>query len=158
MSITAIRGNAPKTESTTSGTQLNMENFLALLTVQLATQNPLEPMNDRDFFAQLAQLGQVQGTEQMTRQLNNLGSMLLEGFGALGVSMQDLGMYQASSMVGKQVTATRKVDGQTEPVEFTGKVEKVTFKDGAMTLSVRDSASGELYEVAMDKVTSISNG
>ncbi|MFQ3677797.1 MAG: flagellar hook capping FlgD N-terminal domain-containing protein, partial [Fimbriimonadaceae bacterium] len=37
-----------------SKSELNMEMFLRLLVTQLQNQNPLEPMNDRDFFAQMA--------------------------------------------------------------------------------------------------------
>lgn len=154
MNISPVR-TAQSQSGTTTGSQLNMDTFLTLLTVQLATQNPLEPMNDRDFFAQLAQLGQVQGTEQMTRQMNSLSQMLLEGFGALGLSVQDLGMLQASNMVGKEVSSTRTLEGQREPQEFSGTVEKVSFKNGEIVLSVRDSQRGDLVEVKMDKLKSV---
>lgn len=39
--------------------------FMRLLVAQLTTQNPLEPMNERDFFAQLAQIGTVQGIDRL---------------------------------------------------------------------------------------------
>lgn len=61
---------------------LDQAAFLQLLTAQLATQNPLEPMSDRDFFAQMAQLGLVQGVDR------------------LAVSMQ---ASQAANLLGKQV-------------------------------------------------------
>ena len=35
----------------TPKSELDMKSFMRLLTVQLTNQNPLEPMNDRDFFA-----------------------------------------------------------------------------------------------------------
>lgn len=47
---------------------LNMDTFLRLLTVQLATQNPLEPMKDSDMFSQISQLGQVQGMQNLQQQ------------------------------------------------------------------------------------------
>jgi len=46
---------------------LDADAFLRLLVVQLSTQNPLEPMNDRDFFAQMAQLGMVDGIGRMRK-------------------------------------------------------------------------------------------
>ncbi len=61
---------------------LDQDTFLRLLVVQLETQDPLSPMTDRDFFAQLAQLGTVQGIDQL-KQSNDLG--------------------QASAMIGKTV-------------------------------------------------------
>ncbi|MEW5882597.1 MAG: flagellar hook capping FlgD N-terminal domain-containing protein [Armatimonadota bacterium] len=51
-------------------TFLDQSAFLRLLTVQLATQDPLQPMNDRDFFAQLAQMGMVQGLDRLQRNLS----------------------------------------------------------------------------------------
>lgn len=46
---------------------LSQDIFLKLLVVQLQTQDPLSPMNDRDFFAQLAQLGTVQGIDSLKK-------------------------------------------------------------------------------------------
>jgi flagellar hook assembly protein FlgD len=45
-----------------------MATFLHLLTVQMANQNPLEPMKDSDLFGQISQLGQVQGMTNLQAQ------------------------------------------------------------------------------------------
>jgi flagellar basal-body rod modification protein FlgD len=96
--------------------ELDMATFLRLLTVQLATQNPLEPMSDRDFFAQLAQLGQVNGMEAMQK---------------------SIAAQQAATLVGKTVLATDPKTG--DPVE--GKVDAVKFRAGVPSLVVK-TASG----------------
>src|SRR5690349_24630235 len=70
----------------TAKSELDMKSFMRLLTVQLTNQNPLEPMGDRDFFAQMAQMGTVQGLDQMKASLQ---------------------VTQASSLLGKTVTAVR---------------------------------------------------
>jgi flagellar basal-body rod modification protein FlgD len=155
MNVSTVRHPNTSQGTTQSGSQLNMDTFLALLTVQLSTQNPMEPMNDRDFFAQLAQLGQVQGTEQMNRQLGNFGDLLNAGLGAMGLSIQDLTMLQSSALVGKGVTATHKVEGQTDPVEFNGKVERVFFKDGQVRLSIKENGTDKIIEVGIDELKSV---
>ncbi|MCC7433437.1 MAG: hypothetical protein IT363_02045 [Methanoregulaceae archaeon] len=121
--------------SSTPGSTLDMETFLVLLTVQLATQNPLEPMSDRDFFAQMAQLGTVQGMDAMR--------------GSLDAS-------QAANMIGKKVTAIRPftvVGNETSPL-VEGKVERVIIRDGRNYLVVREANDG-LVEVEMGNVLQI---
>lgn len=112
-----------------------METFLVLLTVQLATQNPLEPMSDRDFFAQMAQLGTVQGMDAMR--------------GSLDAS-------QAAGMIGKKVNAVRpfSVVGSNNSAVVSGTVERVLIRDGRNYLVVKE-ANGGLVEVEMGNVLSI---
>lgn len=95
---------------------LNSEDFMRLLVVQLATQNPLEPMNDRDFFAQMAQLGTV------------------DGINRLETSLQ---MSQASSLIGHIVQINPGV-GTNEPI--IGYVEGVEVHSGKAFVVVNGSA------------------
>lgn len=111
---------------------LNMQTFLRLLTVQLANQNPLEPMNDRDFFAQMAQLGQVQGFEQMQKQLQTL---------------------QASSYLGKTVTASIQRNSGGPLVQVVGEVVGMEVKNGNQILKVRES-NGGIVDVKFENVES----
>jgi len=123
------------TTPTVKKSELDMSQFIRLLTVQLANQNPLEPMNDRDFFAQMAQLGQVQGMERL----------------------QDASdLQQAQSMMGKRVTALRSMtetgDGQAQIVE--GVVKKLSIKNGEYYLGIQQ-ANGGIVEVGMKSLQSI---
>lgn len=115
--------------------ELSMEVFMRLLTIQLANQNPLEPMNDRDFFAQMAQLGQVEGLDKVQGSLE---------------------MTQAAGMIGKKVTAVRTLTDNGENSLVTGTVEKVTMRDGDRILTVRDQANGGLVDVKIGNVREIS--
>lgn len=120
--------------SKTQGSMLDMQTFLVLLSVQLSTQNPLEPMSDRDFFAQMAQLGQVQGMD------------------ALRASMD---ASQAASMIGKKVTAVRPFSAASTGDQFVnGVVKKVLFQDGTYYLAVQE-ANGGYVQVQMGNVLTI---
>jgi flagellar basal-body rod modification protein FlgD len=116
--------------------QLDTETFLRLLTVQLANQNPLEPMSDSDFFAQVAQLGQVD---------------------SLGRVEQSLAMSQASSMIGKDIVAfrpmTQSASAQNELVR--GRVESLSVQNGETILNVRES-NGGIAQVKMDQIQEVS--
>jgi flagellar basal-body rod modification protein FlgD len=121
-----IKANTPKSE-------MNMETFLMLLTVQLSNQNPLEPMNDRDFFAQMAQLGQVQGMDNIQGTLD---------FG------------QAANLIGKNVTAVRPGD-LSGKATVEGEVTKVAIKNGEQIISVKE-ADGGIVEIPMEAIQTIS--
>jgi flagellar basal-body rod modification protein FlgD len=114
---------------------LNMETFMRLLTVQLANQNPLEPMNDRDFFAQMAQLGQVEGMDKLNKQAS---------------------IDQAQSLMGKRVIAARSgatVDPTKSPT-VEGVVRKLAIINGQHKLMVEE-ADGGLTEVDLNSIQSI---
>lgn len=115
---------------------LSMEVFLRLLTVQLANQNPLEPMNDRDFFAQMAQLGQVQG---------------------LGKLQESIDIAQASGLIGKTVTAVRPfTDEGSGGVNslVTGTVRRLTMRDGERILGIEEP-NGGIVEVKLGNLREV---
>ena len=119
--------SAPKSE-------LNIETFMRLLTVQLANQNPLEPMGDRDFFAQMAQLGQVEGMEKIQGSLE---------------------MDRAAGMLGKTVTAVRTLTEHGENSLVTGVVQKVALKDGDRVITIKET-NGGLVEVKIANIREVS--
>lgn len=126
----------------TSKAQLDMETFLNLLVVQLANQNPLEPMNDRDFFAQMAQLGQVQGNEKMQSSLERMQA--------------SLDLSQAASLMGKTVEALRPgySSSSTNDLTVTGKVIRLQVIDGNRYLGIQQS-DGKVVDVAMDSILEV---
>ena len=121
----------------TPKSQLDMNQFLKLLTVQLEHQNPLEPMGDRDFFAQMAQLGQVQGLDQVRKSLD---------------------ISQAANLMGKNVSAVRPMtDGDTGSNDLvTGVVKRLSVRNGEHYLGIQE-AGGGMVEVKMSAIQSITS-
>lgn len=74
------------------GNDLGKNEFLELLVTQLNNQNPLEPQENGEFIAQLAQFSTVEGVEK----LNSSVSTIMSGF-------QSSQALQASSLVGRKV-------------------------------------------------------
>ncbi len=110
-----------KTEQTD---MFSSDGFLTLLASQIKNQNPLEPMKDTEFIAQMAQFSQL---EQITN--------LAKDTAAMNVSSR---LAQGASMIGK--TVTYLPEGQTTPV--TGAVSAVSMgSDGrSMSLTVNGVA------------------
>jgi len=79
-------------QQTGQSKDLGKNEFLELLVAQLNNQNPLEPQENGEFIAQLAQFSQVEGIEK----LNGSMESLLSGY-------QSSQALQASSLVGRKV-------------------------------------------------------
>ena len=93
-------------EQKTSGkNELKQEDFLSLLTKQLAQQDPFKPVGNDQMIAQMASFATVDGISQMNEQ-----------FGSLNSAMTSNQALQASTLVGRDVlipsaTGVKKADG-----------------------------------------------
>ena len=118
MEVQAVQNQSPQAAASQAFNQLGKDEFLLLLITQLRNQNPLEPMEQKEFIAQLAQLNSV---EQMKQLNSNITEFLKSGE-----------LSQASSLLGKHVKAM--AEGLEEPVS--GVVSKVGVVDGETVLTV----------------------
>ena len=84
---------------------LDKSSFLKILVKQLEHQDPLNPMNDREFIAQMAQFSSLE-------QMQNVAE-----------SVQSMKSFQANSLVGKYVIGKDFITGR--PLE--GNVDQVMF-------------------------------
>src|SRR5215213_2575640 len=76
---------------------LGQEDFLKLLSVQFQSQDPMKPMEDTAFIAQMAQFSSLQQSQTLAQQMTQMRSN------------QDL--VTASNYIGRQVTVDAGVDG-----------------------------------------------
>ncbi len=68
-SATAAQQN---TFTAAAGNTLGKDAFLQLLLMQLRNQDPLNPMNDREFITQMAQLSSLEATQGLNSQVDML--------------------------------------------------------------------------------------
>ena len=93
---------ASNSNTGTEGSALGKDAFLQLLVTQMQNQNPLDPQDNGEFVAQLAQFSSLEGMQT----LNSSVSSIASGF-------QSSQALQASSLVGRNVivqTDTTQVD------------------------------------------------
>ncbi len=85
---------------------LDQSDFLALLTTQLANQDPFDPMDNKEFISQMAQFSSLAGMDDLN-----------QSFGALASSLSSNQALQASALVGRSVMVPTSVgylqQGQT---------------------------------------------
>lgn len=135
--------NASDPLSSTGGTavaneSLGKDAFLQLLVQQIKSQDPLSPVDNQAFVAQLAQFSSL---EQMTKVNDNLlGLAVLQQANAL---MSQL--TQSSGLIGKEVNY---VDPTTEQ-NAKGVVSTVKIQDGIAVLNIggKDVPLGNVTEV-----------
>ncbi len=108
MQVQGVQG--PATAATRPG-QLGKDDFLKLLVAQLRNQDPLQPLNDREFIAQLAQFSALE-------QMYNLSGAVLElarrqeaaaAFGLVGRRVRV--QTEDGTVLEGTVSAVRRQDG-----------------------------------------------
>jgi flagellar basal-body rod modification protein FlgD len=104
---------------------LGQKDFLNLLVTQLSAQDPLNPISNTDFIAQMAQFSTLQQTQTMQQNL--------AGIEAGQVALQ------ASSLLGKtaqvQPASGQPVSGVVSAVSFQGGTPSITINGQSYDLS-----------------------
>ena len=122
-----------------SGSALDKDSFLLLMVTQLKYQDPLNPMEDKEFIAQMAQFSSLE-------QLMNLNTSM-EGLTDATNNQQ---MVNATSYIGKQVTVTGNSIGKvTTNGETSISAFRYAFQDNVVSgyLSVVDQSTGNTVYV-----------
>lgn len=115
-------------ESSRKGQDLGQEEFLELMTTQLQNQDPLKPMENGDFLAQIAQFSTVEGIGDLNKNFASLSESL--------VSNQAL---QATNLVGRKVLAPTGVAALKTGDSIRGSVE-LPAASGEVIVNVRDQS------------------
>ncbi|WP_431799377.1 flagellar hook assembly protein FlgD [Halobacillus andaensis] len=120
--------------------QLGKDDFLKILMTQLQNQNPLDPMEDKEFVSQMAQFSSL---EQMTNMSSSMSDFTS--------SQSSLPVVQYSGLIGKEVTYP-VYDEETETVEEyrDSKVESVSQENGDTLLVLSDG-----QEVPVEEITNV---
>ncbi|HEX7650899.1 MAG TPA: flagellar hook capping FlgD N-terminal domain-containing protein [Noviherbaspirillum sp.] len=131
----AIDATAAAGASSSQVGNLGIQDFLKILTSQLNNQDPLKPVDNQEFIAQIAQFT----TLEQSRQLNDKISQLLT----------QQSTTQSVGMLGKTV------DVSSNSGNVTGTVVAISFNAGTPQLSVHTTSGNTVTDVSLSQVTSI---
>lgn len=135
---------------------LGKDDFFKLLITQLKYQDPLEPMNDREFIAQMASFSSLE-------QMQNLN----KGFEQLSQNIQDtllpgIMLQQATAAIGKEVVfidPEQEIDSAEDIQLLHGKVASVVIREGIPYCVVKDLSNADRhYEVLMQDIVEMGPG
>lgn len=121
------------------GSNLDKDSFMLLLVTQFKYQDPLNPMEDKEFIAQMAQFSSLE-------QLMNLNTSME----SLTTATNNQQMINATSYIGKQVTVSGNSIGKTTD-ETTKETTITRFRyspaDNTVggTITVRDADNNAVY-------------
>ncbi len=127
MEISKILQPPSQAVTTATSASLGKEDFLHLLTVQLRYQDPMNPMENTDYIAQMAQFSSLE-------QLQNMNQSLEKGLGSEAQLQDAFRNSMATSLVG------RTVEIPTIEVEWEGEGRtRIAYRidDGARTAQLR---------------------
>lgn len=124
------------------GSNLDKDSFMLLLVTQFKYQDPLNPMEDKEFIAQMAQFSSLE-------QLMNLNTSMED----LTTATNNQQMINATSYIGKLVSVSGNTIGKATTTNAEGKKEttistfRYAFGDNVVkgTLSVKDANGNTVY-------------
>lgn len=156
---------------TTFSSSTGRSEFMNLLVAQLKNQDPLEPVPQHEFLAQLAQFSTLEGIENLNSNFAAVLKSQLESQDSQISGMQQLNtnissmlqlqqVEQGASLIGKQIIYTDPKEKPTktetgeleEPTRYksTEAVSQIELKDGTLQLRIGDDLyipMGHVYGV-----------
>lgn len=130
--IDAIGSSLAADTSSTLRSGLNQDDLVRLFLAQLSFQDPLEPVNNREFLAQMAQFANLEQSRQSNESMQNLVFM--------NSTAQSIGL------LGRQVEYV----GNAGPI--TGQITAVEFLPSGPSLSVTDAEGNVVTGVRLSQV------
>lgn len=112
---------------------IGQEDFFKILVTQLSYQDPMKPMDNQQFLAQIAQFTGLEQTRQMNERIDTL------------LSIQSV--TQSIGLIGRTV----EVFTQSGPV--VGAVTTLNFEGGQPFLTVRTANGQSLVGLTLDQIT-----
>ncbi len=128
-SATASTVPAGGRTSQKGGNAFDQDAFLRILVAQLSSQDPLNPLDQNQFIAQMAQFTQVEQTLKLNQNLQALGNTL---------------RFSASMLVGAHVQYT-KDSGQAA----TGTIQAVLFEKDSVRVRMDDGSICPLDSISL---------
>jgi flagellar basal-body rod modification protein FlgD len=140
MAISAVGNDYTQTQTSATTKTLGKDDFLKLFVTQLRFQNPLNPLDNNEFTAQLAQFSSLE-------QLNNISTQLHD----LLLFQNSLQNTATTNLIGKQV----KIPGNEIYLKENGEISYTLQEDvSKVKISIYDSGGGLVKEVNLGQQTS----
>lgn len=135
MTVNTLGTTAAATAPTNPSSKIGIQDFLRILTTQLNNQDPLKPMDNAQFVAQLAQFTSLQQAQTTNDKLDSL-----------------LNIQSATQSVG---LIGRTVDINSSGGIQSGQVNALDFASGQALLTVRLGDGQTLNGISLSSVANI---
>jgi len=119
---------------------LGVEDFLKILLTQLTYQDPLKPMDNQEFMAQMAQFTTLEQTQQMNSKLDQV--------------LSSQAITQSVGLLGKTVDV-KSSSNATSSTVASGTVSAITMNDLGPTLTLKLSDGTVLPGISFSQISNI---
>lgn len=133
MTIGAINNSTAAASLQANG--LGMQDFLKILLTQLTYQDPLKPMDNQQFMAQMAQFTSLEQTQQLNTKIDTL--------------ITNQAALQSVGLIG------RTVDITTSNGNLTGTVTALALSGSSPLITVRTSAGASISDVNLSQIVAV---
>lgn len=123
------------TSSATSNSSLTLQDFLQVLMTQLTYQDPLQPMDNQTFLAQIAQFTTLEQTQEMNSNIQML--------------VNNQAVQQSVGLIGHKVAITTS-NGPQE-----GNVASINLSGSTPQLTITTTSGTTLSGISVSQITSI---
>lgn len=131
ISSATVAGAGPAGQSSNIGIQ----DFLKILTAQLNNQDPLKPVDNQEFVAQIAQFATLEQSRQLNEKIDNM------------LAMQS--STQSIGLLGKTV------DINVNGVMVTGRVSALGLDSGQPLLTVTNAQNQPFEDITLSQIINI---
>jgi len=133
MAVSSVSANAPA--ATTKASNLGLEDFMKILLTQLQYQDPLKPMDNQEFMAQIAQFTSLEQTQQLNDKLDQL--------------ITNQAALQSVGLIG------RTVDISTSTGQVTGTVSSLSLQGDSPQITVTPSSGSALTGISLSQILAV---
>jgi len=131
----SISASAPTAVASTQASKISMQDFLKVLLTQLTFQDPLKPMDNQQFMAQIAQFTSLEQTQEINTGLSQL--------------LNNQASLQSVGLIG------RTVDISTQSGVMTGSVTALSLGGGTPLLTVRTTSGTTLSSIELSQIVAV---
>jgi flagellar basal-body rod modification protein FlgD len=131
----AIDTVASTTAASTQASKLGIDDFLKVLLTQLTYQDPLKPIDNQQFMAQIAQFTSLEQTQQLNTKLDQL--------------INNQAALQSVGLIGRTVDISN--NGST----VTGTVKSLSFSDQSPLMTITATDGSTLSNVGLSQIVSV---
>ena len=135
MTISAISAAPSGASSNLQASSLGLQDFLKVLLTQLSYQDPLKPMDNQEFMAQIAQFTSVEQTQQLNTKIETL--------------INNQAALQSVGLIGRTVDAT------TESGTLTGTVTALSLQGSSPSLSVKTPSGAVIDGISISQIVAV---
>ena len=135
MAVESVGAVASNTSELSQSANLGQEEFLKILLTQLTYQDPLKPMDNQEFIAQMAQFTSLEQAQQSNDKLDTL------------LTIQS--SNQSLSLLNKSVDFTTSAGLET------GEVISIRFEQGVPVMTVKKAGDVVVPNVSLSQISRV---